>query len=70
MKKGRWLLISFMAASVLFGAYYLWREEFPDPPKEVVQTFAVQVEQSSVVAVETQKPPGLHFESSRNSLPL
>ena len=37
MKKGRWLLISFMAASVLFGAYYLWREEFPDPPKEVVQ---------------------------------
>lgn len=39
-------------------------------PKEVVQTFAVQVEQSSAVAVETQKPPGLHFESSRNSLPL
>ena len=37
MKKGRWLLASLMAAIVLFGAYYLWREEFPDPPKEVVQ---------------------------------
>ena len=38
MKKGRWLLLSLMASIVLFGAYYLWREEFPDPPKQVVQT--------------------------------
>lgn len=37
MKQSRWLLGGLVAAILLFGAYYLWREEMPDPPRPAAE---------------------------------